>query len=338
VFAAGVVGFTPHSSLIQALRKMMSLSFRSVRLIPIFICFTAFFTSCSDGDSKKTAVPPTEPISVKSEEALDQFAIAMEHGDKAAICKHAGLVAEAFIQEKDPKNYRKWKDRESQACAPDPEVKEVPEQEEPLVDTDIFSLGAFSIPIADSTPPQVLYMQIALETKREDIAALKRQKTSLKKVISKRASIYTYAETKGPGSQLRIGDDLLSTLNTHLGEALQINRLHFSEFNTQTQVSTAKPALKPTPGATIVGQWTWKHAGGGGKTALTLRKAGGKHSMFSRHNDGSTGTAQLRTAKKGSKTKLYDPDGLPGEYYLLSPNGTLQICDEMSCFERLQRR
>lgn len=238
----------------------MSLSFRSVRILSLFLGVTALFPSCSGVDSDNPTVPTVDPgvevaeesTSAKSEDALDQFTIAVEYGDKAAICHHAGLVAEAFIQEKDPKNYRKWKDREAEVCEPDP--GEVLEQakEEPAA------------------------------------AAPDKQEGEPPKVIG------------NPG-----------------------------------KTRTAKPA---EAGATVVGQWIWQHAGAGGKTALTLKKAGGKYSMFSRHTDGSTGTAQLRAGKQGSKTKLFDPDGNPGEHYLLSPGGTLQICDEMGCFERLQPR
>lgn len=50
-------------------------------------------------------------------DAVKQYDIAKNQGDKIQICVQAGLVSASYLQAQDETNYRKWKDIESQDCA-----------------------------------------------------------------------------------------------------------------------------------------------------------------------------------------------------------------------------
>ncbi|MBP0625410.1 hypothetical protein [Cupriavidus consociatus] len=49
-------------------------------------------------------------------DAVAQYQIVKQHGDRVDICVHAGLVAAAFIQAKDESNYARWKEVERVDC------------------------------------------------------------------------------------------------------------------------------------------------------------------------------------------------------------------------------
>lgn len=49
-------------------------------------------------------------------DAVDQYNIASQQGDRMQICVQAGLVAAAYLQAKDTDNYNQWKAREKTDC------------------------------------------------------------------------------------------------------------------------------------------------------------------------------------------------------------------------------
>jgi len=51
-----------------------------------------------------------------AEDAVKQYNIAKEQGDKMQICVQAGFASAAFLQAKDKENYNKWKAIEKSDC------------------------------------------------------------------------------------------------------------------------------------------------------------------------------------------------------------------------------
>jgi len=49
-------------------------------------------------------------------DAVQEYEIAKNQGDKTQICVQAGLVSAAYLQAKDESNYQKWKTIEKQDC------------------------------------------------------------------------------------------------------------------------------------------------------------------------------------------------------------------------------
>ena len=52
-----------------------------------------------------------------SADFVQQYEIAKRQGDKVQICVQAGLVADAYLQEKNEVSYRQWKETEATDCA-----------------------------------------------------------------------------------------------------------------------------------------------------------------------------------------------------------------------------
>ena len=51
-----------------------------------------------------------------AEDQVKQYKLAEKGGDKMEICVNAGIVAAAYKQADDEKNYLKWKDKEKADC------------------------------------------------------------------------------------------------------------------------------------------------------------------------------------------------------------------------------
>ena len=51
-----------------------------------------------------------------AEDAVKQYEIAKDQGDKMQICVQAGLASAAYLQAKDKENYNKWKAIEKADC------------------------------------------------------------------------------------------------------------------------------------------------------------------------------------------------------------------------------
>ena len=51
-----------------------------------------------------------------ADDAVKQYEIAKQQGDKMQICVQAGFAAAAFLQAKDQPNYNKWKAQEKSDC------------------------------------------------------------------------------------------------------------------------------------------------------------------------------------------------------------------------------
>ncbi len=51
-----------------------------------------------------------------SKDMVEQYEVAKREGDKALICRHAGMVSAAYLQAKDEATFAKWKAIEKRDC------------------------------------------------------------------------------------------------------------------------------------------------------------------------------------------------------------------------------
>lgn len=210
-----------------------------------------------------------------------------------------------------------------------------------------YSLGFFTVNLNGDGGGRSVQMELDLEVRLELADALADRKAALRHTVIQLVSDYSYKEIEGLDGKLRLQDDLLTHLQKVMGDEGRIERVYFTRFvvdgspapETEAEEEPAQGPAKPAvPPRDIVGQWVWKHAHANLSTDLTLHKVGEVYWMDSHHSDGSSSTARLVRKKSGSKTRLSDPEGNPGEYYLLSSSGVLEICDEMGCFMRMAKR
>jgi hypothetical protein len=79
-----------------------------MKQIIILISLLSLFTACSPGMQEIQQKVATD--SVKS------YELTQKAGDKIELCVKAGMVAEAFNQAHDEKNYLAWKQTEKADC------------------------------------------------------------------------------------------------------------------------------------------------------------------------------------------------------------------------------
>jgi len=214
-----------------------------------------------------------------------------------------------------------------------------------------YSLGSFTVNLNGDDGRRSVQMELDLEVRLELADALADRKAALRDTVIQVTSDYAYKEIEGLDGKLRLKDELLTHLQKVMGDEERIERVYFTRFvvdgspapeaeaeQEAEQEPAQVPAKPAVPPRDIVGQWVWKHAHANLSTDLTLHKVGEVYWMDSHHSDGSSSTARLVRKKSGSKTRLSDPEGNPGDYYLLSSSGVLEICDEMGCFMRMAKR
>lgn len=81
--------------------------------IIVFFVFMGFFLGGNDPITNHTMQSIENKV---AEDAVTQYEIAKNQGDKIQTCVQAGLVSASFLQAKDEENYNKWKAIEKQDC------------------------------------------------------------------------------------------------------------------------------------------------------------------------------------------------------------------------------
>lgn len=82
---------------------------KSKKWIIGIICVFVLFWIFSGGEDQIVANQMQKIENQVAEDAVAQYNIAKEHGDKMDAYVHAGMVAAAYLQAKDQENYKKWK-------------------------------------------------------------------------------------------------------------------------------------------------------------------------------------------------------------------------------------
>jgi len=90
-----------------------------------------------------------------------------------------------------------------------------------------YSLGTFTINL-NGDESKVLRMEVEVPSNTREMVKPKR--AELRDLIIKVSSDYSPKDIAGVDGKLRLQDDLLGSLNRHLGEDSRIKRIYFTDF------------------------------------------------------------------------------------------------------------